>query len=96
VHPQQNDGNGNGNQVLGFFEAVQDLDEVHQENVNQGWELPPPPPPLVNHDGWAQWPEPQAEGIDENELHLVNDLADAAVANAVANGVIQHPEVPPG
>jgi hypothetical protein len=94
VHPQQNDGNGNGNQVLGFFEAVQDLDEVHQENVNQGWELPPPPPPLVNHDGWAQWPEPQAEGIDENELHLVNDLADAAVANAVANGVMQHPEVP--
>jgi hypothetical protein len=25
---------------------------------------------------------------------LVNDLADAAVANAVANGVMQHPEVP--
>jgi hypothetical protein len=33
---------------------------VHQENVNQGWELPPLPPPLINHDGWAQWPEPQA------------------------------------
>jgi hypothetical protein len=42
-HPQQNEGNGNGNQFPGFFEAVQDLDEVHQENVNQGWELPPLP-----------------------------------------------------
>jgi hypothetical protein len=55
---------------------------------------PPPPPPIVNLDGWAQWPEPQAEGIDENELHLVNDLADVAVANAIADGVMQHPEVP--
>jgi hypothetical protein len=42
-HPQQNEGNGNGNQFPGFFEAVQDLDEVHQENVNQGWELSPSP-----------------------------------------------------
>jgi hypothetical protein len=42
-HPQQNEGNGNGNQFPGFFEAVQYLDEVHQENVNQGWELPPLP-----------------------------------------------------
>jgi hypothetical protein len=56
----------------------------------------PPPPPIVNLDGWAQWPEPQVEGIDENELHLVNDLADAAVANAIADGVMQHPEVPQG
>jgi hypothetical protein len=43
-HPQQNEVNGNGNQFPGFFEAIQDLDEVHQENVNQGWELPPPLP----------------------------------------------------
>jgi hypothetical protein len=35
-HHQQNEGNGNGNQFPWFFEAVQDLDEVHQENVNQG------------------------------------------------------------
>jgi hypothetical protein len=54
----------------------------------------PPPPPQVHHEGWAQWPEPQAEEIDENEVHLVNNLADAAVANVVANGVMQHPEVP--
>jgi hypothetical protein len=27
-------------------------------------------------------------------VNLVNNLADAAVANAVANGVMQHPEVP--
>jgi hypothetical protein len=31
---------------------------------------------------------------DENEVHLVNNLADAVVANTVANGVMQHPEVP--
>jgi hypothetical protein len=41
--------------------------------------FPPPPPPIVNLDGWAQWPDPQAEEIDENELHLVNDLADAGL-----------------
>jgi hypothetical protein len=93
-HPQQNEANGNGNQFPEIFEAVQDLDEVHQENVNQGWELPPPPPPQVNPEGWAQWPEPQFEEIDENEVNLVNNLVDAAVANVVVNGVMQHPEVP--
>jgi hypothetical protein len=93
-HPQQNAANGNGIQFPGIFEAVQDLDEVHHENVNQGWELPPPPPPQVNLEGWAQWPEPQFEEIDENEVNLVNNLVDAAVANAAANGVMQHPEVP--
>jgi hypothetical protein len=62
-HPQQNAANGNGNQFPGIFEAVQDLDEVHQE-------------------------------IDENEVNLVNNLADAIVANTVENGLMQHPEVP--
>jgi hypothetical protein len=52
-HPQQNAANDNGNQFPGLFEAVQDLDEVHQENVNQGWELPPPPPPQLNPGGWV-------------------------------------------
>lgn len=28
----------------------------------------------------------------ENELVAVNNLADAAVANAIANGIMQHPE----
>jgi hypothetical protein len=27
-------------------------------------------------------------------VNLVNNLADATVANAVANGVMQHPEMP--
>jgi hypothetical protein len=27
-------------------------------------------------------------------VNLVNNLADAAVANAMANGLMQHPEVP--
>jgi hypothetical protein len=93
-HPQQNATNDNGNQFPGLFEAVQDLDEVHQENVNQVWELPPPAPPQLNPGGWVQWPEPQIEEIDENEVNLVNNLADAAVANAVANGLMQHPDVP--
>jgi Fe-S cluster biosynthesis and repair protein YggX len=48
----------------------------------------PPPPPQVNPEGWAQWPEPQFEEIDENEVNLVNNLADAAIANVVANGVM--------
>jgi hypothetical protein len=46
VHLQQNVNNGNGNPILGFFEAVQDLDEVQQANVDHGWELPPLPRPL--------------------------------------------------
>jgi hypothetical protein len=58
--------------------------------VNQGWELPPPPPPQINPGGWVQWPKPQIEEIDENKVNLVNNLADAAVAN----GMMQHPEVP--
>jgi hypothetical protein len=93
-HPQQNEANGNGNQFPGICEAVQDLDEVHQENANQGWELPPPPPPQVNPEGWAPWPEPQFEEIDENEVNLVNNLANSTVANDIANGVMQHLEVP--
>jgi hypothetical protein len=76
-----------------MFEVVRDLDDVHQENVNHGWEQPPPP---AHHhpDGWNPWPEPQEEGIDDNELNLVNNLADDIVAQAAANGLMQHPEVP--
>jgi hypothetical protein len=35
----------NDNQIQGHFEDVGDLNEVQQENFNQGWEQPPPPPP---------------------------------------------------
>jgi hypothetical protein len=32
--------------------------------------------------------------VDENEVELINNLADIAVANAVGNGLMQHPEQP--
>jgi hypothetical protein len=62
--------------------------------MNQGWEQPSPPPPQLNPGGWVQGPQPQIEEIDDNEVNLVNNLADAAVANDVVNGLMQHPEVP--
>lgn len=44
--------NGNqGNQVPGFFEDVGDLNQVQQENLDHGWELPPQPPQQVNNMG---------------------------------------------
>jgi hypothetical protein len=39
-HPLQE----NDNQIQGHFEDVGDLNEVQQENINQGWEQPLPPP----------------------------------------------------
>jgi hypothetical protein len=36
----------------------------------------------------------QNDGIDENEVNLVNNPTDAAVANAVVNGMMHHPDVP--
>jgi hypothetical protein len=32
--------------------------------------------------------------VDENEVELINNLLDIAVANAVGNGLMQHPEQP--
>jgi hypothetical protein len=32
--------------------------------------------------------------VDENEVELINNLADIAVADAVGNGLMQHPEQP--
>jgi hypothetical protein len=44
-----------------------------------------------NNAGWGQW-EQQGEIVGNNELNAVNNLADAAVAEADANGLLHHPE----
>lgn len=46
-----------------------------------------------NNAGWGQW-EQQGEIVGNNELNVVNNLADAAVAEADANGLLHHPEQP--
>lgn len=44
LHGHQLNGNGNqGNQFPGFFEDVGDLEQVQQENMMHGWEMPPNP-----------------------------------------------------
>jgi hypothetical protein len=45
-HFQEND-----NQIQGHFEDFGDLNEVQQENINQGWEQPPPPPRIMPWTG---------------------------------------------
>jgi hypothetical protein len=88
-HPFQED----DNQIQGHFEDVGDLNEVQQENINQGWEQPPPPP-HENAMEWAPWPQVDNAVVDENEVDLINNLADIAVAKAVSNGLMQHPKQP--
>jgi hypothetical protein len=43
---------------------------------------------------WEPWPQQDGELVAENELADVQNLADAAVANAVAVGLMQHPDQP--
>jgi hypothetical protein len=43
---------------------------------------------------WAPWPQVDNAVVDENEVELINNLADIAVANAVGNVLMQHPEQP--
>jgi len=64
---------------------------VQQENVNHGWQVPPQPE--INNDGP---PRPVQEGalVGENELAAANNWADMVVANAIANGPMQHPDRP--
>jgi hypothetical protein len=41
---------------------------------------------------WAPWPQVDNVVVDENEVELITNLADIAVADAV--GLMQHPEQP--
>jgi hypothetical protein len=77
----------------GHFEDVGDLQVIQQANVNQGWQVPSPPHPAQN-DGWAEWPQQEGELVAENELNLVNNLANQIVVNAVEDGLMQHPDMP--
>jgi hypothetical protein len=74
------------------FEDVGDLQEVQQANLDQGWQIPSPPHPAQN-DGWDEWPQQEGELVGDNELNLVNNLANQVVVNAVENGLMQHPEM---
>jgi hypothetical protein len=75
------------------FEDVGDLQEVRQANLDHGWQIPSPPHAAQN-DGWDEWPQQEGELVGDNELNLVNNLANQVVVNAVENGLMQHPEIP--
>jgi hypothetical protein len=77
----------------GHFEDVGDLQDVQKANIDQGWQIPSPPHPAQN-DGWDEWPQKEGELVGDNELNLVNNLANQVVVNAVENGLMQHPEMP--
>jgi anti-sigma28 factor (negative regulator of flagellin synthesis) len=76
----------------GHFEDVGDLQDVQQANIDQGWQVPSPPHPAQN-DGWDEWPQQEGELVGDNELNLVNNLANQVVVNAVENGLMQHPDM---
>jgi hypothetical protein len=80
----------------GIFVDVGDLQHVQQQNVDEGWMAPQQDqlPGWGNNDGWGPWLQQDGELVGENELAAVNNLADVAVANAVAIGLLQHPDQP--
>jgi hypothetical protein len=75
------------------FEDIEDLQEVQQANLDQGWQIPSPLHPAQN-DGWGEWPQQEGDLVGDNELNLVNNLANQFVVDAVENGLMQHPEIP--
>lgn len=55
-----------------YWENVQDLNDIEQANVDEGWAPPPPLLPNVAaaanlENGWPTWPQ-QGEVVDQNEL----------------------------
>jgi hypothetical protein len=71
----------------GHFEDVGDLQDIQQANIDQGWQVPSPPHPVQN-DGWDEWHQQEGELVGDNELNLVNNLANQVVVNAVENGLM--------
>lgn len=93
-HPEQvQQHDVNHNHMQGIFEDVGDLNQVQQDNANQGWHVPPPPP-QVNNMNWEPWQQQVNEGIGENELAAVENLAEIVLENAAGNGQMQHREHP--
>jgi hypothetical protein len=51
-------------------------------------------PHPAENDGWDECPQQEEELVSDNELNLVNNLANQVVENAVENGLMQHPDIP--
>jgi hypothetical protein len=73
-----------------FWENLQDLDDVEQANIDEGWAPPVFPNAAaamaINNDRPA-WPQ-EGEAIDQNELQQVQAHANVAVQQVM----LQHPE----
>lgn len=74
-----------------FLDNLQDLDDVEQATIDEGWAPPVFPNAAaaamaINNDRLA-WPQ-EGEAVDQNELQQVQAHANAAVQQVV----LQHPE----
>lgn len=77
-----------------FWDNVQDLQEVEQANVDEGWQQPELLPNAAAaaqlNGNWEQWPNQNGGIVDQNELNQVIAQANAVVEQAI----LQHPEAP--
>lgn len=78
-----------------FWDNVQDLQEIEQANIVEGWQQPEFIPNAVAaaanlNKGWEQWPQQEGELVDQNELNQVIAQANAVVEQAM----LQHPVSP--
>jgi hypothetical protein len=76
------------NQHNDYWENVQDLNDIEQANVDEGWEPPLLPNAAAAATGanlgndWHVWPQ-EGEVVDQNELQQVQALADELVQQAM-------------
>lgn len=58
-----------------FSQNVQDIHEVDQANIDEGWVLPDQVPNAAAatnlHGGWPEWPQRQGEVVNQNELNQI-------------------------
>jgi len=71
-----------------IFDNINDLAEMEQANVKEGWEPPVVNPPSIQNNGWPQW-DPEVM-VDENDVPNIVQGANAIVLQAMA----QHPNQP--
>jgi uncharacterized protein (DUF2249 family) len=68
------------------FDNLQDLDEVQQANMVEGWEPNhlPDAAATANLNGvWQAWPEQQGTPVQQAELQQVEELANNLVQQAM-------------
>jgi hypothetical protein len=71
-----------------WFDNVEDLAEVQQANLDEGWEplvANAAPAAAVQNNDWEPWPQQDEEAVAENEIQQMQLLADQLLQQAVLN-----------